>query len=71
MTMAEALAASPTGLAVRAHNATFMMVVTKSRQAYYYSPTAVAPASWPKETDDWMILKSGPTADRLNKENVR
>lgn len=65
MTLTEALAASPTGIAVRHHNKEFMQAAIKGHRAFFYNGTAMAPASWPKESDDWMILKAGPTSERL------
>lgn len=71
MTLNEALAASPTGIAIRHHNKTFTMAAVKSRHAFLYSTTSVAEASWPTVKDDWMVLKAGPTSARIEQEIAR
>lgn len=71
MTLTEALAASPSGIAVRKHNTEFMVAVTKDRRAFFYTKTVVAPASWPRESDDWMTLSIGQSSKRIIAEANR
>lgn len=66
MTVTEALAASPTGVAVRKHNREFMMAVFKGQRAVLYGKEGgFMQSPIPQHLEDWHVLKPGPTFERL------